>query len=460
MIGYCANANRRFLRIVLAAAIMLAACAPISPMETERPSLPAPPVESYPADVAIAWNKLLLQLVKITPGFSPPVAACAMGYTGVTLYEALAPGMTGYRSLAGLLNEFPPPPAPESGAAYHWPTVANSALATIMRRLFPNITPDPLIEIAKLERWLNQQLQAETMPDVFERSTTHGQAVAEAVFEWSKNDGGHEAYLRNFSADYTPPIGPGLWQPTPPRFAPALQPNWGQVRPFLLSSGRECAAPPPPEYSVDPASQFYQEAREVYDTVRTLTPEPREIAAFWADDPGLTPTPPGHSLSIGAQVLEQSGKSLAFAAELFARLGIALADSFITCWETKYIYNLLRPITYIQQVIDPSWNTPQVTDPVITPPFPEYTSGHSVESRAAAEVLTYLFGDDFRFTDVTHVDRGLAPRTFDSFYAFAEEAGISRLYGGIHFRSAIEAGLLQGVCVGRRVVDLELTAPP
>jgi hypothetical protein len=447
---------RAFFTIFLIA-LLLCGCAPIA--QEQIVHVAGPPVESYPADVSLAWCKLLLRLVQITPGFSPPVAARAMGYTGVTLYEALAPGMTGYRSLAGLLNELPPTPAPEAGTIYHWPTVANSSLAAIMRHLFPAITPDAQVEINALEQRLASQLRAETTPDVYERSVARGRAVAGAIFEWSKSDGGHEGYLHNFDSVYQPAGSPGAWQPTPPRFAPPMQPHWGQARPFLLQPGQECIAPPPPAYSTDPDSQFYREGREVYDIVRRATPEQREIAQFWSDDPGLTPTPPGHSLSIGLQVLQRSNKDLAFAAELFARLGIALADSFIACWETKYTHNLLRPITYIQQVIDPYWNTPQVTDPVVTPPFPEYTSGHSVEARAAAEVLTQMFGDNYRFTDVSVVDRGLAPRTFDSFYAYAAEAAISRLYGGIHFRSAIKEGLLQGACVGRRVMDLSLRTP-
>ena len=446
--------GKTFVAVFLIA-LLLCACAPIAPEQVAPMS--GPPVESYPADVPLAWYKLLLRLVQITPGFSPPVTARALGYTGVALYEALAPGMTGYRSLVGSLNELPPLPAPEG--EYHWPTVANSSLATILRHLFPAITPDASVEIDRLERRLASQLQTQTTPAVYERSVARGRAVADAIFEWSKSDGGHEAYLHNFDGAYQPIAAPGKWQPTPPRFAPAMQPNWGNVRPFLLASGQECAAPPPPTYSTEPDSQFYREAYEVYDTVRKLTPEQRDVAAFWADDPGLTPTPAGHSLAIGLQVLQQSDRSLAFAAELFARMGIVLADSFITCWDTKYTYNLIRPITYIQQVIDPNWNTPQVTDPLVTPPFPEYTSGHSVEARAAAEVLTQMFGDNYRFTDASLVDRGLTPRTFDSFYAYAEEAAISRLYGGIHYRSAIEQGLAQGACVGRRVMALSFRRP-
>jgi membrane-associated phospholipid phosphatase len=193
---------------------------------------------------------------------------------------------------------------------------------------------------------------------------------------------------------------------------------------------------------------------EVYDTVRQLTPEQRTIALFWADDPGRTSTPPGHSIALTTQVLREQNASLALAAEAYAKVGIAVADAFIGCWQTKYKYSVVRPITYIQQVIDPTWNNPDLTDPVTTPPFPEYTSGHSVQSAATAVVLGALFGNDYAVTDHTQDHRGFLPRAFDSFETLAQEAAISRLYGGIHYRAAIEAGLIQGHCIGKSVLAL------
>jgi hypothetical protein len=241
-----------------------------------------------------------------------------------------------------------------------------------------------------------------------------------------------------------------LWTPTPPKFLPALQPYWGNNRPFALTSGAECNPGPPPPYSEDPASQFYAEAKEVYDTLNALTPAQREIALFWSDDAVKTSTPPGHSVSIATLVLKEKNADLALAAETYARVGIAVNDAFISAWHTKYDYNLLRPITYIQKMFDPQWLPHDIT----TPPFPEYTSGHSVQSGAVAQTLTDLFGATVTLTDTTHADRSFAPRTFSSFFAFADEAAISRLYGGIHFRSAIEKGLEQGKCVGRKVSGL------
>jgi len=404
--------------------------------------------KQYDASVATEWFDLYLELVQNTPGFTPPVAARAFGYAGVTLYEAIVPGMPEYQSLAGQLNELPELPQPESGVEYHWPTVANSALAGVTRQLFANAATEGRAAIDALEERFASQFGATLDPAVFKRSAARGQAVADAVFSWSMADGGHEGYLANFPSDFSPIAGPGKWIPTPPKFSNCMLPHWGANRPFVLESGKACAPGAPPPYSEDPASGFFAQAKEVYDTVSQLTPEQMEIATFWADNAGETATPPGHSISIASQVLKEA--SLAEAAETYAKVGIAVADAFIACWNTKYEYSLLRPVSYIQQVIDPSW-----TSPIVTPPFPEYTSGHSVQSAAAAQVLTDLFGDSYAFADHTHDARGLAPRTFESFFGAADEAAISRLYGGIHFRAAIENGLEQGKCIGQKVSAIE-----
>lgn len=414
----------------------------------------SPGTANYDSDVPVAWFDLALTLIQETEGFSPPVASRALGYLGVTLYETVQPGMPGYRSLVGQLNELEGVPRVARGAGYHWPAAANAALADMMRNLFPTASPANLAAIDALEEQFAQSFIAEVNPPSYQRSVDWGRSVADAIFAWSLTDGGHEGYLRNFPPDYTPPVGPGLWVSTPPGYGAAMQPTWGENRPFALSGGDACPAPPPPAYSEAPDSAFYAEALEVYEAGLNRSPEELAIALFWSDDPGHTPTPSGHWLSILNQVLVHEEATLDVAAEAYAKLGIAMADAFITCWNTKFAYNVVRPISYIQTVIDPGWNTPDLTDPVMTPPFPEYTSGHSVQSGAAATVLTGLFGDNYAFIDTTHEARGLSSRSFQSFYAAADEAAISRLYGGIHYRSAIELGLEQGKCVGERVLEL------
>ena len=410
-----------------------------------RPTLAA----GYDATVPTAWFDLMHRLIRHTPGFSPPVASRALGGAGLALYEAVLPGLPDHVSLAGTVNDLPSLPADGRNEAYHWPSVANAALAAMARGMFPAAPPQLRAEVDALEARL---VEPGIPRGIAMRSVDRGRAVAAAVKDWAMGDGGHEGYLRNFPSDYTPPVGPGLWVPTPPAFLPALQPRWGTNRSMLLATADDCPPGAPPPFSTGVDSPFHAEAVEVYETVNGLTPDQEAIARFWADDPGETATPPGHSLSILTQVLRTQDRSLADAAVTYAQLGIAVCDAFIACWRVKYRHNLLRPITYVRATIDPAWGDPL---PLVTPPFPEYPSGHSVQSAAAAAVLTAFFGA-IPFTDHTHDARGLPARSFASFDAFAEEAAISRLYGGIHFRSAIEDGLEQGRCIGVKAARLAL----
>jgi hypothetical protein len=412
-----------------------------------RSARPLPATE-FDSSVPTAWFDLVQRLIRGTPGYSPPVASRAIGCLGVGLYESLVPGMPDHVSLAGTLHGLEPLPQHGIGIAYHWPSVANAALAAMTRSLFPTAPDGIRAEIDALET----QLSAGVPRGILLRSADRGREVAAAIDTWSRGDGGHEGYLRNFPSDYVRPVGEGLWVPTPPGFLPALQPYWGGNRCMALDTALTCDPGLPLPYSTNEDSAFFAEALEVYATVNGLTPGQREIALFWSDDPGQTATPPGHSVSILGQVLRAQDRSLADAAVGYARLGIAVCDAFIACWRVKYRDNLVRPISYIRSSIDPTWGDPL---PLTTPPFPEYTSGHSIQSAAAAEVLTATFGE-VAFTDHTHDARGLAPRSFDSFAAFAEEAAISRLYGGIHYRSAIERGLEQGRCVGATVAALPM----
>jgi hypothetical protein len=301
--------------------------------------------------------------------------------------------------------------------------------------------------IRELEHDFNEEFRSQIPGALFGRSVAHGQRVATAIWQWSRSDG----YDEFNDCAYTPPVGPGMWSPTPPSFQAApSQPCWGQLRPMLLSGPEVCAPPPHPAYSEDPASEFYQYAFEVYETVNNLTEEQRTIALFWADLAGESPTPAGHSLSITTQALEGLDAPLDLAAEALARVGIGESDAFIGCWASKYHYNLLRPISYIHAVIDPEWEAV-----LETPPFPAYTSGHSNDVGASSTIMTALFGEGFAVTDHTNDERGFAPRSFGSFFEAADESAISRLYGGIHYRFDIERGVEQGRCVGRAVNALE-----
>jgi PAP2 superfamily len=405
------------------------------------------PPERFNSEVASVWFDTLYDLVK-TEQITPPVASRIYGIVAVALYEAIVPGSVQHRSLVGQLNELVAVPQPLPHRDYHWLTVANASLARTVRGLFPTASSGSVDTINGLEDHFASTFQARLPAPVYTRSVTQGQTVADAVLAWASTDG--SATFADCA--YTPPVGPGLWEPTPPAFAPhPVQPCWGQLRPFVLTSGEECAPPPPPAYSADPASEFYAFARDVYTLNLNLTEEQKTIAQYWADNTGATGTPPGHWIAIVGQLARTHGLSLMAAAEAYARVGLAVADAFIGCWQTKYTYNLLRPVTYIQDLIDPTW-----LPLLVTPSFPSYTSGHATQSGAAAVVLTDMFGV-VTFTDTLFTDHGLvppqAPRTFTSFEEAAEEAALSRFYGGIHYPFDNSNGLTQGRCIGYVIVD-------
>jgi PAP2 superfamily len=401
-----------------------------------------------PEVVLRSWYQMALELVRHTPTYSPPVASRSFAYLGVTAFEATATGSSGLQTLAGQLNELRPGPQRAAGEAYDEAVVLHAAMAFAARKLFSNTGPTGQRAMAALEKKLRVEVAAGLPADVVARSEDHGRAVAEHILTWSQDDGGAVIENMGFPLEYVFAKGPSHWTPTSviSQQQMPLLPKWGNNRTFAMPNGAACSLPAPPPYSEDKTSAFHKEALEVYETLRNLTAEQRAIARFWSDDPMLSPTPPGHWISIALQILERDDAGIDESVDVLARLGIAMADGFIGCWNAKYQYDLLRPITYIRRVIDPKWETL-----LITPPFPEYPSGHSTQSGAAATVLTALFGEDFAFEDATHERDGLATRSFPGFWAAAEEAGISRLYGGIHFRAAIERGLDQGRCIGAYV---------
>jgi hypothetical protein len=431
----------KWIKSFAATALILAAALISGCSEDSNPLRPAPGADEFDADLAVGWMDLTTDLVKAEK-WTPPTASRLYGYAGVTLYESVVHGMPNNLSLVGQLNELEELPA-FGDAKYHWPTVANAAMATFLRSMFANGSAASLDAITAMEQANYSEPNGKEEEETFSRSIDQGKLLGLAIFGWALNDG--YPLLNNCS--FTPPTGAGKWVPTPPAFAAPLQPCWGDIRPFVMTSGTNCMPGPPPTFSETVGTPFYIEMQEVYETASNLTTEQRAIADFWADNPGQTSTPPGHSISITGQVLTTEGKTLGFAAETYAKVGMAVADAFIGCWKTKFEYNLIRPVSCIREVFQADWNSP-----IATPAFPEYTSGHSVQSSATAAVLTSIFGENYAFTDHTHDGRGLPARSFASFSAYAQEAAISRLYGGIHFRSAIEVGLDQGECIAAKIL--------
>lgn len=405
----------------------------------------AQPADQFGADVLHDYFDFQLELIKETPGFTPPVAARALSYTGLAAYEATVHGVGNRQSLAGALPqlEFLPEPEPE---ALYWPEVANIVLASVVEELFENMSAERFIELEDLRQSYSVLHAAEVSAGILTASQSYADALAADIKAYADTDGEAGCQFTNFP-DFDIPVGPGLWMP--PEGQQALQPYWGDKRCFVVEYvTEEMVAPAPPEFSDEFGSALYDEAMAVYNASMELTQEQIDIAEYWADGPG-TVTPPGHSVSMLRQILELESSDLAFSAEAYARLGIALADAFVQCWKTKYTYNLERPITYIQAHIDPEWNTV-----IATPPFPEYTSGHSSQSGAFGIVMAELFGENYTFTDHTHGEQFGGPRTFTNFTDCAEETAVSRLYGGIHYPVGNVMGSESGIAIGQMTNEL------
>jgi PAP2 superfamily len=335
-------------------------------------------------------------------------------------------------------------PGRQPGESYDEAVVLDAALSAATERFFGNTGPTGQRAMKALDAKFSPAVAGSLPHDVTDRSATYGRALAEAVSTWADADNTGPVANMGFPLTYTLNPAPGHWRPTSTiaqQQAPLL-PDWGRARPFAMPTGASCDLPPPLTYSADKDSAFYREALEVRDTNAQLSDEQKAIARFWSDDPMLSTTPPGHWIQIAFQIFGKEATPIDREVDLLARLSVGMADAFISCWTTKYEFDLIRPVTYIRANIDPAF-----TPILITPPFPEYPSGHSTQSAAAAEVLTKFFGEHYAFEDASHVRDGLPPRKFMSFRAAADEAGISRLYGGIHFRTAIERGLDQGRCV-------------
>ena len=448
--------TQRQLHVVRAVTIglLLAACA-----DNRTATIAGPPATArnqgigrltaadYDPGVPLAYYQLSLDFSKSTGGFTPPVQARAFGYMGLALYEAVVGGMPDNQSVAGQLRGVGALPQ-ANGIPYNWALVANAAMAEVMRGLWgdqTNKAADNIAALNALESSLASQYSAGVPPGIARLSIDFGRSVGAAVFATSRDDGEDRSYLTNFPTSYVPPDGPAFWVPTAPGPI-AMQPFWAaRMGTFALANAAECDPGPPPAYSEDPGSPFYGEANLDYQLSQHLSPEQTTIARYWADGPG-TISGPGHALAIVNEIVMQQHANLAQAAEAYGRAGIADADALTAIWQAKYQYNLIRPVTYIRRVIDPTWNAL-----LPTPPFPEYVSAHSGQSAAVAATLEALFGDNVPFVDHAHDVDGFAPRSFDHIFAAAEEAGLSRIYAGIHFQSGNLNGRSLGLCVARKV---------
>lgn len=390
--------------------------------------------------------------------FSPPVASRIYSYAYIAAYEGFRNGYPEYQSVGGQLNGLSAFPEPEAGQEYCFPVAGLQAFLVTGKAL---IFSEEEIEAQQEE--VAQGFRKMGIPrDVYDRSIAYGEAVAKHVLAWAAKDNYKES--RTFSKYTVIHDDPARWQPTPPDYMDALEPHWGEIRPFTLDSASQFAPPRPTPFDTNKNSQFIKEATEVYHAFDTDKEHREAIAKFWDDSPYVSHhaghvmfatkkiTPGGHWISIARIAARKAKADIMRAAEAYMLTSICLADGFISCWEEKFRSNYIRPETAINKYIDEDWR------PLLqTPPFPEYTSGHSVISSAATVAMESVYGKSFEFTDNTEEPFGMPARTFKSFKEASLEAAISRMYGGIHFRPAVDNGVAQGERVGQHVVSKIIT---
>lgn len=383
--------------------------------------------------------------------FSPPVASRIYAYANIAAYEALRHGHPEYRSLVGQLNGLNELPEPDATKTYNFSIAGLHSFLLIAKAL--TFSEDKMEAYMKN---LNDSVFKAVPKPVYTNSMEYGEAMAKAVLAWANTDG----YKETRGLKYTVLNEDGKWAPTPPAYMDAIEPYWNRIRPFVMDSASQFMPKKPFEFSVKEGSPFYEETMEVYEVGKNLTKEQRAIASFWDCNPFVMHTvghvmyatkkitPGGHWLGITSAASKKINADMMRSLEAYTLVAIALSDGFVSCWDEKFRSNVIRPETVINAHIDPNWK------PLLqTPPFPEYPSGHSVISTAAAVTLTHIYGDNFAFIDSSEFKYGLPIRDFDSFNQAAAEAAISRLYGGIHYMAAIKNGVDEGRNVGNLVVD-------
>ena len=396
-----------------------------------------------------------LNSVVMGNNFSPIVASRNYLYASVAAYEVIAAGYPGqYQSLAGQANGLNYVPKPDSTKEINYEFAALLAYCNLGASVtFPEGSMDTFVDSLK------KMAKDHGMPaKMIRNSMAFADTVSNIILKWSKQD--MYAETRSYEK-YTINDDPSRWVPTPPAYASAMEPHWVEIRPVVLDSASQFTAPPPYEFNiVNPQSDYYKEVMLVKHATDSLNDEQKHIADFWDDNPfklnvsghvmfgSKKFSPGGHWMGITGIAAKKSGSDFGTTVYAYAKTSIAMYDAFIQCWQVKYTYNTVRPETVINRYFDADWQ-PHLQ----TPPFPEYTCGHSTCSASAAEALTSVFGDNFAYTDSTEAEFGIANRNFTSFRQAALENNMARFYGGIHYHYSCLAAHESGTKVGNYVVE-------
>ncbi len=409
------------------------------------------PIAFNEVDILIHNEDQLTQVI-IHDVFTPPVASRIYVYTSLASFEAIRFAKAGTSSIAEKLNGFGKMPTPEKGKNYNYTLAATKAFFKVAR----NVKVFSVDSLNKYENSIYNNYKSLLDKETYNNSVAFGDTVAGTILSRAKKDGyaisrGKQKYIGSNE--------PGKWRPTPPDYLDGVEWCWNTMKPMVLDSAAQFKPNRPPKYETKPGTTFYGMMKEVYDINKNLTDEQKLIARYWDDNPFVIEhaghmmfgnkkiTPGGHWMGITAQVVVQSKADVVKTAQSFALTAVALFDGFISCWDEKYRSNYVRPVTVINELLDKNW-VPFLQ----TPPFPEYTSGHSTITASAATVLTKLYGDNFAFEDSSDYHYIGLKRKFSSFQAAAAEASMSRVYGGIHYKISVNTGAQQGKKVGSLVV--------
>ncbi len=397
----------------------------------------------------IHQNQDQLTQVIIYDVFTPPVASRLYVYSALAAYEAIRFSQEGSASIAEKLNGFDKMPQPEKGKQYDFTLAASKAFFNVVR----NVKVFSVDSLNSYEESLYSSFKEQYDDSVYSRSLSFGDEVAVAILAAAKNDG---YFQSRGKPKYLGSNDPGKWRPTPPDYLDGVEWCWNTMKTMVMDSAAQFMPARPPLFSLDTTSLYFKSLREVYTISKNLSEEEMEIARYWDDNPFVIEhsghmmfgnkkiTPGGHWMGICAIASKQSGADAVKTAKAYALTALALYEGFISCWDEKYRSSYIRPVTAINEIIDPAWM------PFLqTPPFPEYTSGHSTITACAATVLTKLFGDNFAFLDTSDLKYIGMQRHFNSFNEAAAEASISRVYGGIHYRFSVDIGAEQGKKLGQ-----------
>jgi len=392
-------------------------------------------------------NEDQLTQVIIYDVFTPPVASRIYGYTALASYEAMRYADPKYNSIITQLKGFGKPPEPQKGRKYNYALAATKAFFTVAHKVTFSIDT-----LKKYENRVYAMYKDNLDDSTYTRSIDFGEQIGNLILKRAAVD--HYPQTRG-KPKYLGEESPAKWRPTPPDYMDGVEFCWGDMHVLAIDSSKQFAPLPPPPYSEDKNSTFVKEYTGVYNKSKTLTKEEKEIATFWDDNPFVIQhsghlmfadkkiTPGGHWIGITAIACKQQHANAVKTAEAYALTSIALYDSFICCWEVKYHYSYARPVTNINEKLDHNWL------PLLqTPPFPEYTAGHSTISAASAIVLTHLFGDNFAFQDTSDKRYIGMQRHFNSFVQASDETALSRFYGGIHYLNSSLTGAVQGKQIG------------